>query len=122
DESPRLLGDDELALGGAKFRSGYASDEGSPSHTGPNSPGEPKRSRKPRLILWDETLPAGTSQAVAELRGLVRGPERPYHGAVVDTLVAQIGTLDHGRLRSQDPWELALQRLERGLGIRLTPL
>src|ERR1700682_2825506 len=78
---------------------------------GPISPLMTWGLRKRPSILLDDALPAGCLQAAAELRRLIGRPERPYHGAVVDALVAEVGALDQGAARSQNRRELALQRL-----------
>src|SRR5882724_3780590 len=90
--------------------------------SGPISPLMTKRSRKRRLVPLDDALSASRLQAAAELRRLIGGAERPHHGAVVDTFVAEIGALDHGAARSQYRRELALQRPIGGLGVGLVSL
>ncbi len=52
------------------------------------------RSRKRPLILLDDALSAGGFQTAAELGGLVGRSERPDHGAVEDTLVAEVSAFD----------------------------
>src|ERR1700722_15597822 len=79
-------------------------------------------SRKRPLIPLDDALSAGGRQAAAELFGFVGGAERTDHGAVVDTLVAQIRPLDHRAARSQHRWELALQGPVGSLRVGLIPL
>src|SRR5258708_11074002 len=79
-------------------------------------------SRKPPLIPLDDALPAGGFQAAAELRGFVGRSERPHHGAVIDPFVAEIGTLDHRRARSEYRRELALQSPIGSLGVGLVLL
>src|ERR1700761_8109644 len=67
---------------------------------GPISPQFGHRSRKRRLIPWDETLSAGRNQAFAELRGFVGGFDRPHHRALYGALIAaEVGALDHRRAR-----------------------
>src|SRR6516164_1651586 len=89
---------------------------------GPNSPRPARGSRKGRLILLDDALAAGALQAAAELGGFLRCAEWPDHGAVVDALFPEVGTLDQRRLRPQDRWVLVLQRLEGGLCIGFVSL
>src|SRR6478609_4978704 len=66
-------------------------------------------SRKRPLIPLDDALPAGSFQVAAELGGLVGGPERTDHGAVIDALVAKVGALDHRRTRTEHGRIFALQ-------------
>src|SRR5258708_8821871 len=88
----------------------------------PISPRLSRGSRKPPLIPLDDALPAGGFQAAAELRGFVGRSERPHHGAVIDPFVAEIGTLDHRRARSEYRRELALQSPIGGLAVGLVLL
>src|ERR1700739_4010536 len=88
----------------------------------PISPLVAQGSRKRPLIPLDDALSASGLQAAAEVRGFVGRAERADHGTVVDPLVAEFGTLDHGTVRSQYRREFALQRPVGGLRIGLIPL
>src|SRR6185437_1748100 len=104
NKTPRALGPDEFALGGAQFRSGYARDESPHVHQAdvpPARPGVNKPGRNRPLIPLDDALAAGALQAAAELRGLLGGGERPHHGAVIDALFAEIGPFDDRLMRSE---------------------
>src|SRR5471030_1503311 len=72
-------------------------------------------SRKRPLIPLDDALSARSFQAAAELQGFLARTERADHGAVVNSLVAEIGALDHGTTRPQHRRVLALQDPIRGL-------
>src|SRR5712672_3914867 len=85
----------------------------------PISPRAAQGSGKRPLIPLDDALPAGGFQAAAELRRFIGGPERTYHGAVVDALLAEVGALDQRRARSQHGGELALQGPKGGLCVGL---
>src|SRR5258708_12937550 len=93
-----------------------------PGLRGRFTPPLPGGSRNPPLIPLDDALPAGGFQAAAELRGFVGRSERPHHGAVIDPFVAEIGTLDHRRARSEYRRELALQSPIGGLAVGLVLL
>src|SRR3984885_12208567 len=88
----------------------------------PISPLTAQGSRKRPLIPLDDALSAGGFQVAAELRGFVGRAEWTNHGSVVDPLVAQIRTLDHGAVRSQHRGELALQGLVGSLRVGLISL
>src|SRR3954467_4313901 len=88
---------------------------------GPISPRRAPGSRKPQLIPWDKALSARGFQAVAELVGLAGRGERPDHGAV-DGLAVRFALADHRLTRAQLIGVLALQGLERLLGIGLVAL
>jgi len=47
----------------------------------------------------DNALSAGLLEAVTELNGLVAGLERADHGAIINTLGAEIGTPDDRLMR-----------------------
>ena len=64
-------------------------------------------------ILLDDALAAGGLRAAAELVGIARGFERPHHGAVIDTLGAEIGA-SHDRLAVTE-LAVGLQAAKRGL-------
>src|ERR1700743_3238436 len=88
----------------------------------PISPLMAPGSRKRPLIPLDDALSAGVFQAAAKVRGFVGRAERTNHGSVVDSLVAEVGPLDHGAARSQNRRELALQGPVGGLRVGFIPL
>jgi hypothetical protein len=73
-------------------------------------------------VPLDDALAASRFQAAAELRRLIERPERTDHGAVVDALVAEVGTLDQGAARSQHPRKLVLQSPVGRLGVEFAAL
>src|ERR1700692_4709073 len=80
------------------------------------------RAERRTSILLNDALAAGGLQAAAELVGIARGSERPHHGAVIDTLGAEIGA-SHDRLAVTElARELGLQVAERGLRVGFAPL
>src|ERR1700694_4831399 len=73
-------------------------------------------------ILLDDALAAGGLQTAAELVGIARGPERPHHGAVIDTLRAEIDAPTERLAVPELPGKLGLQAAEGGLRVSLAPL
>src|SRR5438270_8591673 len=71
---------------------------------------------KPTSVWLHHALAAGALEARAQFLGLI-GRERTDLHAIIDALVAEIGTPDHGFVASQHRWILLLQRLERGLRV-----
>ena len=67
-------------------------------------------------------MPAGTFQIAAELGRLFGGSERADHGAVIDSLGAEIGALDDWRTGPQRGGKLVLQRAIGGLHVGLVLL
>src|SRR5215211_6373035 len=88
----------------------------------PISPRSNEGSRKRPLIPLDDALPAGRFEAAAKLRGFVGRAERTYHGAIKNALVAEVGTFDQRRARSQHRRELALKGPVGSLGVGFVPL